>query len=38
MFATRNLSEAVAAGDSPAAGGCLWTIADCFINPQHETN
>jgi hypothetical protein len=38
MFATRNLSEAVAAGESPTAGGRLWTIADCFINPHHETN
>jgi hypothetical protein len=38
MFATRDLSEAVAAGESPAAGGRLWTIADCFINPQGKTN
>jgi hypothetical protein len=38
MFATRDLSEAVAVGESPAAGGRLWTIADRFINPQHETN
>jgi hypothetical protein len=38
MFATRDLSEAVAAGESPAAGGRLWTIADGFINPPHETN
>jgi hypothetical protein len=22
--------------ESPAAGGRLWTIADYFINPQHE--
>jgi hypothetical protein len=38
MFATRNLSEAVAAGESPATRGRLWTIADPFINPQHDTN
>jgi hypothetical protein len=38
MFATQDLSEAAAAGESPAAGGRLWTIADYFINPQHETN
>jgi hypothetical protein len=38
MFATRDLSEAVAAGEPPAAVGRLWTIADGFINPQHETN
>jgi hypothetical protein len=38
MFATPDLSEAVAVGESPTAGGRLWTIADCFINPQHETN
>jgi hypothetical protein len=38
MSTTRDLSEAVAVGDSPTAGGRLWTIADCFINPQHETN
>jgi hypothetical protein len=38
MFATRDLSEAVAAGESPAAERRLWTIADRFINPQHETN
>jgi hypothetical protein len=38
MFATQDLSEAVAAGESQAAGGRLWTIADCFINLQHETN
>jgi hypothetical protein len=38
MFATRDLSDAVAAGESPAAGGRLWTIADGFSNPLHETN
>jgi hypothetical protein len=38
MFAKRDLSQAVAVGESPAAGGRLWTIADCFINPKHETN
>jgi hypothetical protein len=38
MFATRDLSEAGAVGESPTAGGHLWTIADCFINPQHDTN
>jgi hypothetical protein len=38
MLATYNLSEAVAVDESPATGGRLWTIADCFINPQHETN
>jgi hypothetical protein len=38
MFVTCDLSETVAAGEPPAAGGRLWTIAECFINPQHETN
>jgi hypothetical protein len=38
MFATRDLSGVVAAGESPAAGGRLWTIADRFINPPQETN
>jgi hypothetical protein len=37
MFATRNLSD-VAAGESPATERRLWTIADRFINPQHDTN
>jgi hypothetical protein len=38
MFATRDLSEIIEAGESPAAGGRLWTIADCLINPLHQTN
>jgi hypothetical protein len=24
--------------ESSTAGARLWTIADCFINPQHKTN
>jgi hypothetical protein len=38
MFATLNLSEAVAAGESTPPQRRLWTIADRLINPQLETN
>jgi hypothetical protein len=38
MFVTCDLSKAAAAGESIAAGGRLWTIADLFINPRRKTN
>jgi hypothetical protein len=38
MFATRNLSEPSAAGESLAAEARLWTIADGFLNLKDKTN
>jgi hypothetical protein len=38
IFATPNLSQNQAAGESPAAGRRLWTIADYFIKALPETN
>jgi hypothetical protein len=38
MFATRNLSEPIAAGESLDAGARLWTITDGLLNPPSQTN
>jgi hypothetical protein len=38
MFATRQLSEVIAANQRQAAGGRLWTIADRWIKARPETN
>jgi hypothetical protein len=38
MFATRYLSEPVAADESLAAGRRLWTIADGFLKAKGKTN